>query len=141
MSILSMVVSKVKNPDKTIIMSYNSKLWNGNVNVSDFEFRTFNEMNKYLKNKYSKIHYFRINMGKTFGGKFFKPRDIYADDMDNESEPNCIMVEENGSLKLVVTKAKQAKEFEAFSSAAKNTYIPVFVYKTKSNDITLINFK
>jgi len=141
MSILSMVVSKKANPKKQTTLKYNSGFWTGNLNVSSFEFRDFNAMNNYLKNKYKKVHYFRINMGITFGGTFFQPRDVYADDMDNDSEPNCIMVEENGKLKLVVTKATRGKEFVTFSSAAKNTYIPVFVYKTNANIIKLINFK
>lgn len=136
-----MVVSKFSNPDKLITLKYNTKLWSGNVNVSNFEFNNFNAMNTYLKNKYDKVHYFRINMGKTFNGSFISPKEIYANDMDNDSEPNCIMVEENNSLKLIVTKAKRAKELVNFSSSAKNTYVPVFVYKTKANTIELINFK
>ena len=136
-----MIVSKVSNPKKLITLNYNTKLWSGNVNLSNFDFTTFAAMNNYLKNKYDNVHYFRINMGKTFNGSYFKPREVYADDMDNDSEPNCIMVEENNALKLVVTKAKRAKEFVTFSSAAKNTYIPVFVYKTSTNNIKLINLK
>lgn len=136
-----MVVSKVSNPDKKVSLNYNTKLWGGNVNVANFDFKSFSAMNTYLKNKYDKVHYFRINIAKTFGGTYINPKDIYASDMDNDSEPNCIMVEENKTLKLVVTKAKRAKEFVHFSSSAKNTYVPVFVYKTKANTINLINFK
>ena len=141
MSLLSMIVSSVKNPEKEIVLQHNSKSWDGNVNLSNFDFNSFMDINNYLKNKYDKVHYLRIKLGKTFGGDFIKPKDVYADDVKDGSEPNCIMVEENNVLKLVVVKAKRAKEFVAFNSTAKNVYVPLFVYKTKENNINLINFK
>ena len=140
MSILSMVVSTVKSPNKKVTLTYNKKSWSGNLNLSGFDFHTFNDVNNYLKNNYDKVHYLRIDVAKTFAGDFIKPKDIYAEETKNGSEPNCIMVEKNNILKLVVVKAKRAKEFVAFTSSAKNTYVPLFVYKNE-NGIDLINLK
>ncbi len=142
MSISAMVVNTVKNPSMNKQLKYNSKLWTGNIDISDLLFNDFSDLHKYLKRKYSKIYFFRIELAKTFGNQIVKPKDLYMDDMDDENtHPNCIMVAEHGSLKLIVVKARRAKEFVAFNSAAKNVYVPVFMYKDSQKKVNLINFK
>ena len=100
---------------------------------------TFKNLHMYLISKYEKVYYFRINKARTFSGNYITPKDIYQEDMDHDAEPNCIMVKDNGKLKLVVTKAKRAKELIAFKSNYKTTYVPIFVYRNKNSDIKIIN--
>jgi len=140
MSISAMTVSTVNNPELFKVLKYNSELWKGNISIAQFEFNTPNDLINYLKKKYEKIYFFRINMAKTFGGNWIKPKELYREDMTHETEPNCMMVSSKDSLMLITTKAKKAKEFVTFSSSAKNVYIPVMIYKDISNNIKFINF-
>ena len=142
MSILTMAVSTINNPNKQTIFNYNKGLWQGNISVDNLDIKDGLKLINYLNNKYDKVYYFRIDRAKTFGGKFIKPKDIFKNDMDDESAiPNCIMVATGGVLKLITTKAKRAKEFVEFNSSARNIYVPVFIYKDINKQVKLINLK
>lgn len=141
MSISAMTVSTVSNPNKLVNIVYNSDVWDGNISADHLEFNTPETMITYFKKKYKKVYFFRINMARTFGGLFVKPKDLYSTDMNCETEPNCIMVSVNNKLKLVTVKAKRAKEFEAFNSSAKNIYVPLMIYKDVNKVVRFINFK
>jgi len=141
MSIAAMTVSTVNNPDKLINFVYNRGIWVNNFSVDHLDFNSPEKLIEYLKKKYDKVHFFRINMARTFNGNYVKPKDLYKDDMNCDAEPNCIMIRDNDGYKLLTTKARRAKEFVAFNSTAKNIYVPVMLYKDSNKNIKLINFK
>jgi len=141
MSISAMTVSTVKNPTKLINFKYKSETWVNNISVDHLDFSNAEKLIEYLKKKYSAVYFFRINMARTFGGNYIKPKDLYQSDMDCEAEPNCIMIRDNDGYKLVTTRARRAKEFVAFNSTAKNIYVPLMIYKDTNKQIRLINFK
>jgi len=141
MSIAAMTVSTVGNPDKLVNMVYNDGVWVNNISVDHLDFEGPNTLIEYLKKKYSKVYFFRINMARTFGGNYVKPRDLYQEDMSCETQPNCIMVRDKDGCKLITTKARRAKEFVAFNSTAKNIYVPLMIYKDSDKQVSFINFK
>jgi len=140
MSVLAMSISSFAKPDEQIILKYNTKEWDGTIDVSSYSFKLPIDLISYLKNKNEKVLCYRLNLAKTFSGNYVKPKELYQEDMDCDAYPNCIMVENNGVKKLLVIKSKLAKEFKAFASNSKNIYVPLFLYKGTTN-INFINFK
>jgi len=135
MSIASMNISIANKLDHNSTVKYNTSQWAGNVILND-DFDNFTKLQEYLTNKYDNVYYIKINLAKGFNGQYVEPNKIYQ-----EIKPLSIMVKDKDSLKLIVVKAKQAREFVAYAtSGAKNTFVPLVIYK-KDNNINILNIK